>query len=151
MNATNDATEVRELAVGETNRAHEALRALRTALSSEHEFVEHVDGVLRPSGYRLVAAILPDHEQAVSVAGFRTGHNLAWGHHLYVDDLSTTPGARRHGHGASLLDWLTDEARRLGCGQLHLDSGTGTERFDAHRLYYNHGLSIHSHHFARRL
>jgi hypothetical protein len=29
--------------------------------------------------------------------------------------------------------------------------GTGTERFDAHRLYYNHGLAIYSHHFARGL
>ncbi len=35
--------------------------------------------------------------------------------------------------------------------QLHLDSGTGAERFDAHRLYHSHGLAIHSHHFARGL
>ena len=47
--------------------------------------------------------------------------------------------------------WLVDEGRGLGCGQLHLDSGTGLERFDAHRLYYDHGLAIYSHHFARGL
>jgi hypothetical protein len=46
-------------------------------------------------------------------------------------------------------DWLTEEGQRLGCGQLHLDSGVGPERFDAHRLYHNHGLAIYSHHFAR--
>ena len=27
--------------------------------------------------------------------------------------------------------------------------GTSRERFDAHPLYYNHGLAIHSSHFAR--
>ena len=48
-------------------------------------------------------------------------------------------------------DWLVDEGRRLGCGQLHLDSGTGPERFDAHRLYHDHGLAIYSHHFTRGL
>jgi hypothetical protein len=42
-----------------------------------------------------------------------------------------------------------EEARRLGCGQLRLDSGTGRERFDAYRLYYAAGMAIHSHHFAR--
>ena len=83
------------------------------------------------------------------MAGFRTGDSLAWGRYLYVDDLSTAPAARREGHAGALLEWLVAEARRRGCEQLHLDSGTGPERFDAHRLYHRHGLSIHSHHFAR--
>jgi GNAT superfamily N-acetyltransferase len=85
----------------------------------------------------------------VAVAGFRTGDSLAWGRYLYVDDLSTAPEARRQGHAGALLDWLIREARKLGCSQLHLDSGAARERFDAHRLCYNHGLAIHSHHFAR--
>jgi GNAT superfamily N-acetyltransferase len=72
------------------------------------------------------------------VAGFRTGHNLAWGHYLYVDDLSTRPDARRRGHGRALLE----EAKRLGCDQFHLDSGVGLDRADAHRLYLNAGLVI---------
>jgi GNAT superfamily N-acetyltransferase len=87
----------------------------------------------------------------VAVAGFRVGDSLAWGHYLYVDDLSTAPDARREGHAGTLLDWLAKEGRRLRCGQLHLDSGTGPERFDAHRLYHSHGLAIYSHHFAREL
>ena len=68
-----------------------------------------------------------------------------------MDDLSTLPEGRRRGYGRQLLEWLTDEARRLGCEQLHLDSGVGPERTDAHRLYFNTGLEITSHHFARRL
>lgn len=143
--------EIRELPAGETHLAHRAMRALRTAFESEHEFVEHVDDVLRPSGYRMVGAFVLDQAPAVAVVGFRTGDSLAWGRYIYVDDLSTAPDARRQGHAGALLEWLFDEGRRLGCAQLHLDSGTGSERFAAHRLYFSHGLAIHSHHFARGL
>jgi GNAT superfamily N-acetyltransferase len=143
--------EIRELFAGETHLAHHAMRALRTAYESEQGFVEYVDGVLLPAGYRLLGAFLPGNEQAVAVAGFRIGDSLAWGHFLYVDDLSTAPDGRRQGHAGALLDWLIGEGQRLGCGQLHLDSGVGPERFDAHRLYHDHGLAIYSHHFARGL
>lgn len=144
-----DAVQVRELPAGETRLAHQAMRTLRTAYGSEPEFVEYVDEVLRPAGYRLVGAFLPGREQVVAVAGFRVSDNLAWGNYLYVDDLCTAPDARRQGYAGTLLDWLAQEGHRLGCRQLHLDSGTGPERFDAHRLYHNHGLAIYSHHFAR--
>ncbi len=143
--------EVRELPRGETHLAHHAMHALRTEFEREQEFVERVDSVLRPAGYRLVGAFALDRAQALAVAGFRSGDSLAWGRYLYVDDLSTAADARRHGYAGALLDWLCDEGRRLGCAQLHLDSGTGPERFDAHRLYHSHGLAIYSHHFARGL
>jgi GNAT superfamily N-acetyltransferase len=145
------AREIRELRAGETRLGYDAMRALRTRLEGEAEFAEHVDGVLRPGGYRLIGAFLPDREQAVAVAGFRLGDSLAWGRYLYIDDLSTAPQARRQGHAGALLEWLVSEARSLGCGQLHLDSGTERERLDAHRLYHARGLAIHSHHFARAL
>jgi hypothetical protein len=74
--------EVHELAVGETHLAHEAMRALRAAHEAEREFVEYVDGVLRPTGYRLVAAFIPGGKPAAAVAGFRSGDSLAWGHFL---------------------------------------------------------------------
>ena len=143
--------QVREVLVGETRLVHEAMRALRTNYEDEQRFVEHVDDVLRPNGYRLMGAFVPGEDQAVAAAGFRVSDNLAWGHHLYIDDLSTTAAARRQGHAGALFDWLIEEGRRLRCSQLHLDSGVGPERFDAHRLYHNHGLAIYSHHFARGL
>jgi GNAT superfamily N-acetyltransferase len=143
--------DIRELPAGETRLAHEAMCALREAWGDEQRFVEHVDEVMRPAGYRLVGAVMPRRERAVAVAGFRVGDNLAWGRFLYVDDLSTAPEGRRQGHAGVLLDWLSEEGRRLGCDQLHLDSGVGPERFDAHRLYHRHGLAIYSHHFARGL
>jgi GNAT superfamily N-acetyltransferase len=143
--------EVRELVDGDTRLAHEAMRALRPAYEEEADFVARVDGTQRAEGYRMAAVFVPGREQAVAVAGFRTGHSLAWGHYLYVDDLSTVTAARGRGHAGALLDWLEDEGRRLECDQLHLDSATTPERFPAHRLYHQRGLAIHSHHFARSI
>jgi GNAT superfamily N-acetyltransferase len=139
---------IRELLPPETGLAFEAMRALRTDVGDEQSFVQHVDEVQRPEGYRLVAAF-DQEDQAVAVAGFRTCHSLAWGHYLYVDDVSTRPASRRHGHARALLDWLLDEAKRLNCDQLHLDSGVELDRADAHRLYLNAGMVISAHHFAR--
>ena len=145
---------IREIAAGETRLAYLAMRELRTAWTDEAEFVRHVDEQQRPEGYRLVGAFVEggsssEEAAAVAVAGFRTGHALAWGHYLYVDDLSTAAASRRAGHGRALLDWLVAEAGRLGCTQVHLDSGVGRERADAHRLYLNAGFLIYAHHFAR--
>ena len=144
------ATELREIVPPDTALAFPAIRELRPQFTDETQFVERVDDVQRAEGYRLVG-VFEDAPHAVAVAGFRVGHMLAWGRYLYVDDLSTLPEARRQGYGKRLLEWLTDEARRLGCEQLHLDSGVGGDRVDAHRLYFNAGLRISSYHFARAL
>jgi GNAT superfamily N-acetyltransferase len=145
------ATELREIVPPNTALAFPAMQALRPHYAEESEFVERVDEVQRAEGYRLVGALEDGAPYALAVAGFRVGHNLAWGRFLYVDDLSTLPEARRRGYGRQLLEWLTEEARREGCDQLHLDSGVTADRHDAHRLYLNSGLAITSHHFARKL
>ena len=125
------------------------MSALRTHYTDEAEFVQRVDEVQRPQGYRIVGAFGGD--RCVAVAGFRVIRNLAWHDTLYVDDLSTLPEARGHGHGRALLEWCKEEGRREGCTQFHLDSGVGPEREDAHRLYFNTGLRITSYHFAAPL
>ena len=123
------------------------MRALRTQRDDEADFVHLVDEVQRPQGYRLVGAF--DGERCLAVAGFRELNNLAWGHVIYVDDLSTHPAGRRRGLGRALLEWCAEEARRLGCDGLHLDSGVEGDRLDAHRLYLNTGMRITSFHFAK--
>jgi GNAT superfamily N-acetyltransferase len=99
------------------------------------------------SGYRL-AAVWHGGEP-VAVAGFRLGENLAWGRHLYVDDLVTLPEGRSRGYGAALLTWLAEFGRTRGAGQLHLDSGR--QRADAHRFYEREGLEAVGVHFKRSL
>jgi hypothetical protein len=139
---------IRELAAGETGLAWEALHALRPHLADRDAFIAQVDGRQRAEGYRIVAAFEPGAEQASAAAGFRLVHNLAWGRFLYVDDLSTVPAARRRGHAGRLLAWIGDEARRERCDAVHLDSGVGPERQDAHRRYFDAGMRISSYHFS---
>jgi GNAT superfamily N-acetyltransferase len=145
------AAELREIVPPDTALAFPAMQALRPHFADEAAFVERVDDVQRAEGYRLVGVFEDEPAHALAVAGFRLGHMLAWGRFLYVDDLSTLPEVRRRGYGRQLLDWLGGEAERLGCEQLHLDSGVGPDRIDAHRLYFNAGLAISSFHFVRRL
>lgn len=140
---------IRELGQGETGLAYEAMLELRPHLGTPEAMTRRIDELQRPEGFRLVAAFVDGEGAAAACAGFRVAHNTAWGHHLYVDDLSTRAANRRQGHAGALLDWLFAEARRLGCEQLHLDSGH--HRHDAHRVYLNHGLQIGAHHFRADL
>src|SRR5687768_974742 len=113
---------ISELNDENTARAYDAMRALRPHLTSEEDFVSAVR-IQRKEGYRLVASFDADGRVA-AVAGFRHLTNLYAGSHLYIDDLSTLPSARRQGHAGALLSWVDEEARRLGCAGVHLDSGT---------------------------
>jgi GNAT superfamily N-acetyltransferase len=142
---------LREICAGQTARAFPAMRVLRAHYADEAEFVRRVDELQRPEGYRLIGAFDDASDRCLAVAGFRELHNLAWGHVIYVDDLSTHPEGRRRGYGRALLEWCADEARRLGCDALHLDSGVEADRLDAHRLYLNTGMRLTSFHFAKPL
>ena len=92
--------------------ANVAVAACR--LGSEAAFVERVNHIQRPEGYRLVASFTDDDKYAAAVAGFRVGHYLAWGRILYCDDLSSRPAFRRHGHAGLLLDWLSQPEPLVG-------------------------------------
>lgn len=105
----------------------------------------------RAGGYRVAAAFDAGEEDAAAVAGFRIGENLAWGRFLYVDDLVTRASHRGRGHADAVMAWVSEEAERMGCGELHLDSGVGPDREDAHRFYFRHRLRISAYHFAREL
>jgi len=125
------------------------MRALRPHYGDEGDFTRRVDQVQRPEGYRLVGAF--EGGRCVAVAGFRELNMLAGGHVLYVDDLSTLPAARRRGHARALLEWCAEEAKRLGCDKLHLDSAVEAARLDAHRLYFNAGMRITAFHFEKTI
>ena len=142
--------ELREIPAGESRRVAAALLELRPHVGSTERLVAQIDAQ-RASGFRVVASFEPGDAEAVAVAGFRIGESLGWGRFLYVDDLVTRAAFRGRGHADALMAWLEAEARRERCNQLHLDSGVGPERADAHRFYFGHHLVISSHHFTRRL
>ncbi|HEX8054491.1 MAG TPA: GNAT family N-acetyltransferase [Thermoleophilaceae bacterium] len=142
--------EAREIPAGESLLAAAALLELRPQYESAEAIARRVDEQ-RAEGYRLAASFEPGDEDAAAVAGFRLSHSLSWGRHVYVDDLVTRAALRGRGHADAVMAWVEEEARRQGCEQLHLDSGLGLDRADAHRFYFRHGLVIASHHFTKRL
>ncbi|MCG6871868.1 MAG: GNAT family N-acetyltransferase [Gammaproteobacteria bacterium] len=118
------------------------IRQLRPHLDEEG-FLARVRAQ-QPENYHLASR--SDGAQVVAVAGYRFVHNLAWGHHMYVDDLVTDAGARSRGHGIALLEWLVERAKQAGCEGFRLDSGV--QRFDAHRFYMRAGLYISAYDFC---
>lgn len=121
------------------------MQQLRTHLG-ESEFVACVREQ-EGQGYKL--AFMDEGAGVVAVAGFRIGHNLAWGRFLYVDDLVVASARRSGGCGAKILAWLRDYAISMSCSQLHLDSGM--QRRDAHRFYEREGMAKAGFHFVETL
>lgn len=96
------------------------------------------------SDYKVVYA--KSSECVLAVAGFSVGEKLAWGKHIYIEDLVTNSQFRSQGVGRVLIDWFKSYALEIGCKQIHLDSGV--QRFQAHKFYLREGFHIASHHFS---
>lgn len=95
-------------------------------------------------GYRV--AYVKHAGEVVAAAGFVISRKLAWGKHIYVDDLVTAEHCRSGGAGKLLISWLKQFGRENDCVELHLDSGV--QRFAAHGFYLREGFHISSHHFT---
>lgn len=115
--------------------AFSVMRELRTNLGDADTFATRARRQ-GEQGYRLLAAWQDG--QVKALAGYRVLENLMNGRFLYVDDLVTTAGSRRHGLGGRLIDALRDEAKRQGCENFVLDTGLGMPL--AQRFYYRQGL-----------
>jgi GNAT superfamily N-acetyltransferase len=98
---------------------------------------------------RFALAAVRDGGAVVAVAGYRVMEMLYCGRLMYIDDLVTDERARSRGYGKALLDWLKQEARRLGCNEVQLISRVTRE--DAHRFYFREGLGIEAFHFRAKL
>lgn len=127
--------------ISEWERCYPVMAQLRPQYTLE-TFCEQVAHQVE-EGYHL--AYVESEGQVIAVAGFVIGTKLAWGKHLYVDDLVTDSEQRSTGAGKCLLDALIEYAKEQGCQELHLDSGV--QRFEAHRFYLREGMHITSHHF----
>jgi len=129
----------------EIARCFPVMAQLRPHLVKD-EFVARVRRMLA-EGFHL--AFLEDAGAVCAVAGYRCYDKLFSGRNLYVDDLVTDAARRSEGHGAALLHWLAQEARRQGCVQLELDSGV--QRFEAHRFYFRERMHVSAYHFVVNL
>lgn len=83
-------------------------------------FVDRVDRVMRPNGYRLAGTFEPGSGIAAGAVGFRPIWSNALGDHLRVDDF-ITGGIGAQVERSPLLASLKAEATLLGLTQIHLD------------------------------
>lgn len=139
---------LREIPPAQTASAFAALSVLRPLLTDINSFVDQINRIQRPQGYRLLGVFEEGKANAVAVCGFREETNLASGRHLHIDDLVTVPQSRGRGYASQLLAEVEKTARASGIGQLHIDSSVGSNRTTAHRVYFQHGFDIAAYHFV---
>jgi GNAT superfamily N-acetyltransferase len=123
--------------------------AVMRQLRSHLTMLDYVPLVKKHQEGGYLLAFLQDGGQVRAAAGFRITDSLAWGHHVYVNDLISDENARSSGFGAALLDWVAAYAKERGCTQLHLDSGV--QRHAAHRFYLRERMDITCYHFQREI
>ena len=99
-------------------------------------FVEEVRRQQR-DGYELIGGF--DGDRLVALAGFRRGHTLSRGPHLFVDDLVTDESARGRGHGRAMMEFVIERARSEGLPRVYLDS-----RNTARGFYERVGFTFHT-------
>jgi GNAT superfamily N-acetyltransferase len=128
-------------------RIHPVIQLLRPHIRTVDDLIERAQRQQKMSDWRLI--YVEDAGAPVAVASFRISEWLAWGKALYVDDLVALESHRGRGFAEALMLWMEDLARREGCCEFHLDSGT--HRLGAHRFYHRLKLSISSFHFSKRL
>ena len=134
-----------QLATSDTDIARAAEVLLELRPQYDHAaLVAQIRKQQDTSGYHLAFVELDG--EVACVAGFVLSEKLAWGRHLYVDDLVTRESLRSRGAGAAMIDWLKHHAVEQGCRELHLDSGM--HRKDAHRFYDREGFDRASLHFS---
>jgi GNAT superfamily N-acetyltransferase len=88
-------------------------------------------------------------EAVAGVAVFRWYEDTCDGRKFYVDDLIVDEARRSRGLGRTIMAYLENEARRLGCRALVLDSGT--QRTRAHGFYFRENFVITSFNFKKQL
>ena len=142
------AWEMREITEQETAVAFAALSVLRPMLTDMNRFVEQVNQLQRPQGYRLLGIFEEGKHSAVAVCGFRQATNLVNGVHIHIDDMVVIPNSRGRGHATSLLQEVAKISREQGISHIYVESNIGSERTDARRFYFRHGFDIVGYHFA---
>jgi GNAT superfamily N-acetyltransferase len=119
-------------------------RQLRPDL--DDDYVGHLQRMFS-EGARMTHLV--DEGEVRALAVWRVFHTTYCGRRFEIEDLVTSSRHRSNGCGATLLRWLEDKARTLGCTLATLNSATG--RRDAHRFYFRARYEIVGFHFTKDL
>ena len=127
----------------QVRRCWPVFEELRENIATQEEFLRRWK-IQREEGFRI--AYLEVDGEVQAVAGYRVLNSMAWGRILYLDDLAALRSQHGDGLGTALLVFVQQEARRLGCEAVHLDTGYHRQR--AHKAYLRNGFELSCHHLA---
>ncbi|WP_395343821.1 GNAT family N-acetyltransferase [Ningiella sp. W23] len=130
----------------EKNDDYEAVLKALLSLRTSYDLDTLSNQIQKQYEYGYKVAYVRSSDGILAVAGFCVGEKLAWGKHIYIDDLITNPNYRSTGVGRFFINWFKEFAAKNNCEQIHLDSGV--QRFPAHKFYLREGFNIASHHFS---
>jgi len=129
----------------EISESFRLMQQLRPHLQEEG-FTQQIRTQMK-EGYHLFC--MRKESEVIALCGCRVSTSLAWGRHLYIDDLIISNDKRSLGYGKEMMNFLINFAKEKGCSEIHLDSGV--QRFQAHKFYMREGFKIASHHFSQEL
>lgn len=140
--------EITELDIeAETDLLHSFIRLLNKDLS-RGQMQACLPEMLR-HGYRCIAARDPVSGQTVGISGFWINTKFYCARYLEVDNFVIREDWRDKGVGRAMLRWMEQEAVKLGCTSLVLDSYT--HNYLSHRFYFREGFHILGYHFFKKL
>lgn len=135
-----------EIRIAEVDADLEIVGSLLIQLRPSYDLRTIISQIKAQQKRGYTVAYIKDDGQAICAAGFVIETRLAWGKHMYIEDLITDEHRRSSGLGKVMLDWLKSYAQKNDCEQIHLDSSV--QNFSAHRFYLREGFNIASHHFS---
>jgi GNAT superfamily N-acetyltransferase len=94
-------------------------------------------------------AVATDGGHVLGITVFRVLEKTHSGRDLYCDDLVTDEARRSTGVGHALIAYMEGLCRERGCDTFSLDSGT--QRQQAHKLYFREGMTVTSFHFDKKI
>lgn len=126
--------------------AFSVMKELRTHIDME-TFLSVTAAAKGEGGYKIVA--LERGSELLAVMGYRILTDFVHGRHLYIDDLVVTKDQRSAGHGARLLKYAEEMARKHECVGLRLC--TGIENEAGKRFYEREGWALRAVAYKKKL
>jgi len=120
-------------------QAHDVHRQLRPHLPSDPKaYINQIRDIYSTGPARMIVAV--NNDEILGLTIYRVTEDIKYSKHIYCDDLVTNENARSSGVGRCLINFMKNEAKKLGINPLILDSGC--QRGRAHKFYYREGFII---------
>ncbi len=102
---------------------------------------------MKETGYRTIGAFKD--QRLCATVGFWIGVRFYCGKYMYINNFIVDNTIRGQGIGSYVMNWLEEEAKKLGCKAIVLDSYVNNHA--AHKFYIARNYVINNFHFKKDL